>query len=113
MKEKIINFIKFKFSNYLSFFNEKISLEARFTILATYIIIALYSLSYFLIILFFAFIYFDIWNLLKSKPNEIGEIFKTALTPIIDHFDSDLTLNGLLIIYNLNQNIHKSIKSKI
>ena len=49
----------------------------------------------------------------KIITGGIGEIFKTALAPIIDHFDSDLTLNGLLIIYNLNQNIHKSTKSKI
>lgn len=86
MKEKIINLIKFKFLNCISFFNEKISLEARFTILATYIIIALYSLSYFLIILFFAFLYFYIWNLLKSRPDEIGEIFKTFIFEVLQFF---------------------------
>ena len=86
MKERIINFIKFKFLNCISFFNEKISLEARFTILATYIIITLSSLSYFLIILFFAFLYFYIWNLLKSRSDEIGKIFKTFIFEVLQFF---------------------------
>ena len=34
----------------------------------------------------------------KIITGGISEIFKTALTPIIDHFDSDLTLQGLFLI---------------